>query len=202
MPTMIVTIPDAPSFGAKKEGYSFSGTVSLPEVVSAPIRINSMSLYYNYGRRYVRYTYLTATCGDTTFKTDYFSLSPDEVLKKLTVSCNTIIAGNDHILKQNGRTINFKIACDYSTSGNVIDRPRGGEMTLTINYDVLFQASTFTLSGSSVIMGNSITLNIASNALNASFTHSAKITLGGQTLDGSRTGPGALTIAIPANDTW
>lgn len=204
MPTMIVTITDVPTFGGVQRGYQFTGRMSLPSVVDAPIRINSMSLYYGYGRAYMSAPYLAAVCGDTTFRTDYFSLGSDETLKKRTMSVFTssIVVGTDHLLRQNGRIITFTAKRDNSTSANIIDRPRAGDMTLTIDYDILFQASTFTLSESSVIMGNSVTLNIASNALNASFTHSAKITLGGQTLAGSRTGPGTLTIAIPANDTW
>lgn len=202
MPTMTVTIPDAPGFAAVKEGYTFSGTVSLPETVNAPIKINSISLYYNYGRRYVRYVYLTATCGDTTFQTNYFSLQADESLKKITVACSNITAGSDHLLKQNGRPITFKVACDYSTSGVVVDRARGGEMTLTINYEILFEKSPYTLSSDLIDLGQSLVLNVEETTLNADYIHKAVLDMAGLQVEGERTGPGEILLEIPRDAQW
>lgn len=202
MPVMTITITNAPSFGGVGIGYQFTGTVNLSTVITAPIQINSMSLYYGYGRAYKSAPYLTAVCGDTTFRTDYFSLGTDSTLRERTLNVLTWTAGTNHILSQNGRTITFTAQRDDSTSSNIIDRPRGGDMTLTVDYTILFQTSTFTLASSSVTMGSSVTLNIASNALNSGFTHTARVTLGSQSVTASRTGPGSLSVSIPANSTW
>lgn len=51
-------------------------------------------------------------------------------------------------------------------------------------------------------MGNSLTLNVNSNDYNSNFTHTAKVTLGGKSVSASRTGPGSISVAIPANSTW
>ena len=177
MPTMTVTITDVPSFAAVKEGYGFTGKMSLPQVVDGAIKINSMKLYYGYVRRYVRYVFLRAVCGDTTFNTEYFSLQPDETLKEITKVCTDIVEGTDHLLRQNGRTISFTVACDYSTSSNVVARPRGGNMTLTVDYTIL--QSGLTLDKDSVDAGQPIRATITAG--DAAYTHKLTFTAGSRT---------------------
>lgn len=209
MPTTTVTITGVPTFGGRPKGTTFTGVVSLKEIVTTPIRINSMSLNFGYARVNWGGTwtpYLNVVCGNTTFTTDYFTAGvPDKTARIREMSCKNIVAGADHILCQNGRTITFTIWCDGSPSDTeyLMDHPYDDPPPiLTIDYTVLFQASTFTLGSSSVTMGNSLTVNIASNDLNASFAHTATVTLGGQSVSASRTGPGALSVTIPANSTW
>lgn len=202
MPTINVTITNTPSFAGVGIGYQFTGTVSLPQVIPGPIRINSMRLYYGYGRAYRSAPYLTAVCGETTFRTDYFSLGSDSTLRERNLNVLTWTAGTDHILRVNGRTITFTAQRDDSTSSNIIDRPRGGDMTLEVNYELLFQRSEFTLDKSSVDMGTALTVNVTSNALNAGFTHTATLALGGLSVSASRTGPGAITLNVPRTATW
>lgn len=202
MPTITVTITNAPSFAGVGIGYQFTGTVSLPQVITGPIRINSMKLYYGYGRAYMSAPYLTAVCGDTTFRTDYFALSEDSTLRQRTLNVLTWTEGTDHILREDGRAITFTARRDSSTSANIIDRPRGGDMTLEITYELLFQKSEFTLNKTSVDMGTALRVTVANNALNAGFTHSAKLTLGSLSISASRTGPGTITLNVPRTAAW
>lgn len=50
MPELTITIKNVPSFAGVGVGYNFTGTVDLPQIVTAPIAINSMTLYYGSGR--------------------------------------------------------------------------------------------------------------------------------------------------------
>ena len=197
MPTMEIPIKNVPTFGIREKGYVFTGNLSLPEIVTTPIQINSMTLYYGYGRRYVRYVFLEAVCGDTTFKTDYFSLKADESLKKLTVTCNSMVAGADHLLKQDGRTITFTIRSDYGSSDNTIDRPRAEDMLLTVNYTLLFEKSPFTVPDGETDIGEPLTVTVAENALNAEYEHRLTLSLNGESVSASHTGPGEITLTPP-----
>ena len=176
MATMTITITNVPSFAAVGIGYQFTGTVNLSQVVAGAIRINSMSLYYGYGRTYKVAPYLTAACGDTSFRTDYFTISETSKssLKERTLNVLTWTAGTDHILRQNGRTITFTAQRDESTSSNIIDRPRGGDMTLTVDYTIL--QSSLTLNKTTVEAGQAITATI--QAGDAAYAHKLTFTAG------------------------
>jgi hypothetical protein len=203
MATMTITITNVPTFAVVNTGYQFTGTVNIPQTVQAPIRINSMSLYYGRGRTYRVGPYLKVKCGDTEFRTDYFTISEtgESSAKERTLNIiGAITVGDDHLLKVNGRTITFTAAHDSST-GKLIDRPYAGNMTLTVNYDVLFTKSEYTVSDAAD-MGTDLVLTVAGNELNAGYAHRAKLSLGGLTVTGSRTGPGEIALRIPRTEEW
>jgi len=202
MPSMTITITDVPTFAAVPIGYSFTGKISLPEVINGPIQINSGQLHYHYGRVYMSGPYLKAVCGDTTFRTDVISAAVDKTARLRNPQAIGWVAGTDHILRQNGRTITFTVDRAVSTSNNVLDRPYSADMTLDINYTLLYEKSPFTLSASALDLGQALTVNVGSNAVNGAFTHKATLTLGGLTITGSRTGPGAITLAVPRTYDW
>lgn len=196
MPSMTITITNVPSFAAVGIGYTFTGTVSLPAVVAGAIRINSMSLYYGYGRTYKVAPYLTALCGDTSFRTDYFTISEtsQSSLKARTLNVLSWTAGSDHILRQNGRTITFTAQRDESTSSNIIDRPRGGDMTLTVDYTIL--QSGLTLSTTNVAAGSAITAQISAG--DAAYSHKVIWQFGSRTQrDTLAAGVAADTLTVP-----
>lgn len=203
MATMTITITDVPTFAVVNTGYQFTGTVNIPQTVQAPIRINGMSLYYGRGRTYRVGPYLKVKCGDTEFRTDYFTISEtgESSAKERTLNIiGAINVGDDHLLKVNGRTITFTAAHD-SSSGKLIDRPYAGNMTLTVNYDVLFTKSEYTVSDAAD-MGTDLVLTVAGNELNAGYVHRAELSLGGLTVTGSRTGPGEIALRIPRTEEW
>lgn len=197
MPTMTVTITNVPTFAAVGIGYKFTGTVNLPKVVNGGIKINSMKLYYGKGRTYVVGPYLTAVCGDTTFRTDYFTISEtgkSSVKERNLNIIGTIVAGDDHILRQNGREIIFTVARDTSTSAVVIDRPYAGDMTLTVDYTIL--QSGLTLDKTSVDAGQPIGATITAG--NAAYAHKLTFTAGSrsETLE-LEAGVGSTSYTIP-----
>lgn len=181
MPTMTVTITDVPSFAAVGIGYKFTGKLSLPSVVDGAIKISSMKLAFGYGRTYKVAPFLNVTCGDTSFRTDYFTISETDKssVKERTMSIisSSIVVGNDHILRKNGRTITFVVARNDSTSSNVIDRPgayNGSTMTLTVNYTVL--QSGLTLDKAQVEAGQPLTAAI--KAGDSAYAHKLTYTAG------------------------
>ncbi len=159
MATMIIPI-SAPTFSAVPKGYTFTGTLKLPQLVSAPIRINSANLYWGYARLYVRGDYLTVTAGDTAFSSDIFSIDVDSNLKERDVALHCSNPGADHLLKVQSRTVTFTVTTAVSTSGNIIDRPRAGDMTLTLNYDITTTACTAptALTASATLTEGNVTL--------------------------------------------
>ena len=203
MPTMTVTITNVPTFAAVNVGYQFTGVVNLPEVVKGPIKINSMSLYYGRGRTYRVGPYLRVKCGDTEFRTDYFTISETGTSSAKERTLNIIggiTVGEDHLLKVDGRTITFTAAHDSST-GLVIDRPYAGNMTLTVNYTLLFEPSKIT-APESVTMGDTLTVTVPDNGLNAGFEHTATLALGSQSVSGVVTGPGEIALTVPRTTAW
>ncbi len=160
MPVMTIPIT-APTFSAVPKGYTFNGTLKLPQTVFDPIRINSANLYWGYARLYVQGDYLNVTSGDTGFNSDIFSITVDTDLKERDVNLYCYNVGTDHILKVQGRSIKFVITTNVSTSGNIIDRPRAGDMVLTLDYDITTTACTppTALSVSAVLAESNVTLN-------------------------------------------
>lgn len=163
-----------------------------------------MSLYYGRGRTYRVGPYLKVKCGDTEFRTDYFTISEtgESSAKERTLNIiGAITVGDDHLLKVNGRTITFTAAHD-SSSGKLIDRPYAGNMTLTVNYDVLFSKSDFDLSSDSIDMGTDLVVDVTPNELNAAYTHTAVLALGSLSVSAAKTGPGDIVINIPRTSEW
>lgn len=203
MPTMTVTITNVPTFAVVNTGYKFTGVMNLPEVVKGPIKINSMSLYYGRGRTYRVGPYLKVKCGDTEFRTDYFTISETGTssAKERTLNIiGAITVGDDHLLKVNGRTITFTASHDTS-DGKLIDRPYAGNMTLTVNYTLLFEPSKIT-APESVTMGDTLTVTVPDNGLNEGFEHTATLVLGSQSVSGVVTGPGEIALTVPRTTAW
>ena len=196
MPTMTLTITNVPGFSAVGVGYKFTGTVNLPQVVDGAIRFNSMRLYYGKGRTYKVAPYLTAQCGDTTFRTDYFTISDTGTssVKERDMNILSWQEGEDHLLRRGGRLITFTVARDEATSSNVIDRPYGGDMTLTVDYTPL--GSTLTLDKDRVEAGESI--RAAITAGDAAYAHKLTFTAGSRTHTLElQPGVSAATFTIP-----
>lgn len=145
MPTMTINM-SAPTFGGVKKDYAFSGTISLPQVITQPISIQSASLYFGWARCYYKNNYIGITIGGTHFYSEKFTAANDDTLRERTVSLVCDNVGTDHLLNVQGRTVSYVIKNDSSSgTGNVIDRPRAGDMVLTINYTILESASTLSL---------------------------------------------------------
>lgn len=138
-----MTIPlTAPTFGGKPNGYDFTGTIQLPQVIADPIQINSATLYYGWGRCYYRDTFIAFDIGSTSFYSDRFTTENDSTLRERTVGLVCTAVGSDHLLKVQDRTVYYRIKNNRNPSGNIIDRPRDGNMILTLDYDVLTSACT------------------------------------------------------------
>lgn len=139
-----MTIPlTAPTFGGKPKEYAFEGSIQLPQVITDPIQINGATLYYGWGRCYYRNTFITLEIGSTSFYSTLFTTENDDTLRERTVGLVCTAVGTNHLLMVNGRTVYYKIKNNSSSgTGNVIDRPRDGDMVLTLDYDVLTSACT------------------------------------------------------------
>ena len=196
MPTMTITITNVPGFAMVGVGYQFTGTMNLPTVVDGAIRINSMRLYYGYGRTYTVAPYLTAVCGDTTFRTDYFTISEtgQSSLKERTLNVLTWNVGTDHLLRKNGRTITFTAQKENSSTSKLIDRARGGDMTLTVDYTIL--QSSLTLDKTTVDAGETMTATL--QAGDAAYAHKLTFAAGSRTeIMELNAGVGSAGFTIP-----
>ena len=143
MATMRATITNVPTFGGKPKNYEFTGTLTLPQVIDAPIQINSASLYYGYARVYVKSVYVELYAGGTSFWSEQFAGgSADDTLRERTLAMTCGGVGDDHILKVNNRAVKIALRCSRSTSANVCDRPRAGDMYLDIDYTITTTACT------------------------------------------------------------
>ena len=84
-------------------------------------------------------------------------------------------------------------------TGNVFSIRGGCTLSLTVTYELLFQASPFSLDKSAMDMGRTVTVNVGATDVNGGFTHTATLTMGGQSVTASRTGPGAIQLTVPAS---
>ena len=84
-------------------------------------------------------------------------------------------------------------------TGNVFSIRGGCALSLTVTYELLFQASPFSLDKSAMDMGRTVTVSVGATDVNGGFTHTATLSLGGQSVTASRTGPGAIRLTVPAS---
>lgn len=200
MATARITLAPA-TFSAQPVGYKFTASGVPAALVTGGVKIKSATLTATNYRSYTDYCWLKITSGDWSAYTNVFGKA--ESLKSSGTVGMTFNADHSKILATTNQTWTFEICTSRSNwTGNYFDHPRATDWYLDIEYEILFETSTFTLDKTSLDMGTALTMTVASNSVNSGFTHTVKVTMGSQTLTGSRTGPGTIILNIPKTAAW